>query len=345
MIGILAVGSARHFLQSRQVIGVFFGGIIMIIVSLIDYKWVLKMYWLLYILTILSLALVLIMGDVSGGAKRWIDVGFVRFQPSELAKILLILFMTQFIVKHKNNINSPVVLIQYAILCGIPLTLVVVEPSLSSTITITAILILLIFIGGISYKLIGSVLIILIPITILFFGYVIQPDQKLLPNYQRNRIMAFLEPENYKDDLAYQQNNSVMAIGSGQLRGKGLNNNTTTSVKKGNFISEPQTDFIFAIIGEELGFVGCLVVIALILLIVIQCIVVGIKSPDFAGRLICCGVGGWIGIQSFINIGVATNVLPNTGVTLPFVSYGMTSIWCLFIGIGFVLNIALQSKK
>ena len=249
------------------------------------------------------------------------------------------------VVKHKNNINSPVVLIQYAILCGIPLTLVVVEPSLSSTITITAILILLIFIGGISYKLIGSVLIILIPITILFFGYVIQPDQKLLPNYQRNRIMAFLEPENYKDDLAYQQNNSVMAIGSGQLRGKGLNNNTTTSVKKGNFISEPQTDFIFAIIGEELGFVGCLVVIALILLIVIQCIVVGIKSPDFAGRLICCGVGGWIGIQSFINIGVATNVLPNTGVTLPFVSYGMTSIWCLFIGIGFVLNIALQSKK
>ena len=135
-----------------------------------------------------------------------------------------------------------------------------------------------------------------------------------------------------------------MAIGSGQLTGKGLDNNTTTSVKNGNFILEPQTDFIFAIIGEELGFVGGVIIIALLLLIVIQCILVGIRSQDLAGRIICCGVGGLIGIQSFINIGVATKILPNTGVPLPFVSYGLTSLVSLYIGIGLVLNVDYNRK-
>ena len=138
---------------------------------------------------------------------------------------------------------------------------------------------------------------------------------------------------------------SVMAIGSGQLTGKGLDNNTTTSVKNGNFISEPQTDFIFAIVGEELGFVGSCLVIALLLLIVIQCILIGIRAQNLAGRIICCGVGGLIGIQSFINIAVATKMIPNTGVPLPFVSYGLTSLVSLYIGIGFVLNVGLQPQK
>lgn len=136
-----------------------------------------------------------------------------------------------------------------------------------------------------------------------------------------------------------------MAIGSGQLTGKGLNNNTTTSVKNGNFILEPQTDFIFAIIGEELGFVGSCIVIALLLLIVIQCILTGARAQNLAGKIICCGVGGLIAVQSFINIGVATGLIPNTGVPLPFVSYGLTSLVSLYIGIGFVLNVGLQPKK
>ena len=127
-----------------------------------------------------------------------------------------------------------------------------------------------------------------------------------------------------------------MAIGSGQLSGKGYNNDATTSVKNGNFVSEPQTDFIFAIIGEELGFVGCCGVIFLLLLIVIQCILIGLKAKDTGGRIICGGVAALIGIQSFINISVATLILPNTGLSLPFVSYGLTSVVCFFMGIGLV---------
>lgn len=248
-------------------------------------------------------------------------------------------------MKHEEDINYRWTIIKYAALAGVPLALIIVEPNLSTTICTALVLCLLIYIGGLSYKFIGTVLLILIPTAIIFLSIVVQPDQKILKDYQQERILAFLEPEKYASDGAYQQNNSEMAIGSGQLTGKGLNNNTTTSVKNGNFILEPQTDFIFAIVGEELGFIGSCVVIALILIIVIQCILIGVRSQDMAGKIICCGIGGLIGFQSFINIGVATKVLPNTGVPLPFVSYGLTSLVSLYIGIGFVLNVGLQPKK
>lgn len=291
------------------------------------------------------LGAVLVIGDNVNGATRWIDLGFTTFQPSELAKILLILFFAKFIAEHEDDINDAATLVKYAILSGIPLVLIVIEPNLSTTICTTLVLCLLIYVGGLSYRFIGTVLVILIPVVVIFLAIVVQPNQFILKDYQQKRILAFLNPEEYASDEGYQQKNSVMAIGSGQLTGKGLNNNTTTSVKNGNFILEPQTDFIFAIIGEELGFTGSCIVIALLLLTVIQCIVIGTRSQNLTGKIIGCGVGGLIGFQSFINIGVATQLLPNTGVPLPFVSYGLTSLVSLYIGIGLVLNVGLQPKK
>ena len=345
VIGVLVVGSAKASFQGKQILGVFIGLIAMFIVSMIDYMWIQNFYWLIYIFTVLILGAVLVIGTNVNGATRWIDLGFTTFQPSELAKILLILFFSKFIMEHEEDINDKFTLIKYAILAGIPLALIIVEPNLSTTICTALLICLMIYVGGLSYKFIVSVLLILIPVAAIFLSIVVQPDQKILKDYQQKRILAFIEPEKYESDEAYQQKNSVMAIGSGQLTGKGLNNNTTTSVKIGNFILEPQTDFIFAIVGEELGFVGSCIIIALLLLIVIQCILIGMRSQDLAGRIICCGVGGLIGIQSFINIGVATKILPNTGVPLPFVSYGLTSLVSLYIGIGLVLNVGLQPKK
>ena len=332
VIGILVVGSARESLQSRQMFGVVFGFSVMLVTSFIDYVWILNMHWLIYAVAIGSLAAVLV-------------IGFTRIQPSELAKILLILFLAKFIMDHKDDINDKLTIIKYAILCAVPLGLILMEPNLSTTICTAFVLCLLIYVGGLSYRFIGTVLLILIPTTVIFLTIAVQPNQPFLKPYQQERILAFLEPEKYASDAAYQQNNSEMAIGSGQLMGKGLDNNTTTSVKNGNFILEPQTDFIFAIVGEELGFVGSCIIIALLLLTVIQCILIGVKAQDLAGKIICCGVGGLIGFQSFINIGVATNILPNTGVPLPFVSYGLTSLVSLYIGIGVVLNVGLQPKK
>lgn len=345
ILGVLVVGSARDIYQSRQIIGVIIGLVAMLVVSLMDYKWILNFYWLIYGVAVVSLGLVLIIGQEVNGATRWINLGFTTFQPSELAKILLILFFAKFLMQHEEDLNDKWTLIRYAVLCGIPLALIIVEPNLSTTICTALVLCLLIYIGGLDYRFIIRTFLILIPVAVIFLSIAVQPNQPFLKDYQQKRILAFIEPEKYASDEAYQQNNSVMAIGSGQLTGKGLDNNTTTSVKNGNFISEPQTDFIFAIVGEELGFVGSCLVIALLLLIVIQCILIGIRAQNLAGRIICCGVGGLIGIQSFINIAVATKMIPNTGVPLPFVSYGLTSLVSLYIGIGFVLNVGLQPKK
>ena len=345
VIGVLAVGSAKAVNQPKQMMGVAIGLIIMTITSLIDYVWITDFYWLIYLFSVVILGAVLVIGDNVNGATRWIDLGFTTFQPSELAKILLILFFAKFITEHEDDINDAATLVKYAILSGIPLVLIVIEPNLSTTICTTLVLCLLIYVGGLSYRFIGTVLVILIPVVVIFLAIVVQPNQFILKDYQQKRILAFLNPEEYASDEGYQQKNSVMAIGSGQLTGKGLNNNTTTSVKNGNFILEPQTDFIFAIIGEELGFTGSCIVIALLLLTVIQCIVIGTRSQNLTGKIIGCGVGGLIGFQSFINIGVATQLLPNTGVPLPFVSYGLTSLVSLYIGIGLVLNVGLQPKK
>ncbi|MCB6413817.1 rod shape-determining protein RodA [Dorea acetigenes] len=346
-LGVLVIGSANRPYQSRQILGLVLGIIVMVVVSLIDYIWIMNFYWILYFLSVFMLAIVLVpgIGEVVNGARRWINLGFTNFQPSEMAKILLIIFFAKFIMQHEEDLSDKKTILKAVVLIAIPLALIYKEPNLSTTIATTALFCVLMYAGGLSYKFIGTVLLIVIPLAIVALSIVVQPDQKLLDDYQQKRILAWLEPEKYASDDAYQQNNSVMAIGSGQLTGKGLNNNTTTSVKNGNFILEPQTDFIFAIVGEELGFVGCCIVIALLLLIVIQCILIGIRSQTMGGRIICCGVGSLIGIQTFINIAVATQLFPTTGIPLPFVSYGLTSLISLYIGIGLVLNVGLQPKK
>ena len=345
VLGIFMVRSARPDLMDRQIMGVALGLAAMAVISLIDYKWVLGLYWPLYALNILMLIAVPVFGIEANGAKRWLDLGFTQFQPSDLTKILMILFFARFLMDREEKINSPKTLLQAAALILPSLFLIYEQPNLSTTICIAGLFCALIFLGGLSYKYILPVIAVIVPSFIILLAVAVQPNQPFLKDYQQDRILAWLDPEEYADDSAYQALNSVMAIGSGQLSGKGYNNDETTSVKNSNFVSEPQTDFIFAIIGEELGFVGCCAVIFLLLLIVIDCILIGLKAKDTGGRIICGGVASLIGIQSFINIGVATMILPNTGLSLPFVSYGLTSLVCFFMGIGFVLNVGLQPNK
>ena len=209
------------------------------------------------------------------------------------------------------------------------------------------ILFTVIFCAGLSYKIIGIALLIIVPVVSGFMIYISNPDNKVffIQDYQRTRIMAFLNSDaNEYDDSNYQQEYAERAIGSGQLSGKGLNNDDPSSLKNAHYIAEAQNDFIFAVIGEELGFVGGCITILLLSWIVIECIIVAVKAKDFAGRLICCGVSAYIGFQTFINIGVVTRLLPNTGLPLPFFSYGLTSLFSLFISMGVVLNVSLQRK-
>ena len=345
ILGILVIGSAQKSVQNKQIIGLVLGLIVMVIVSLIDYVWVLNLYWMIYAINIVMLVITLIFGTEVNGAKRWINLYFTNFQPSELTKILMVLFFAKFLMNHEEDLNSFRTIITAVLLFAPTALLIVMQPDLSTTISIVLVFCVMMYIAGLSYKFIGTMLAILIPTAVIFISIAVQPNQPFLKDYQQERILAWLEPEKYASDQAFQQNNSMMAIGSGQLTGKGLNNNTTTSVKNGNYIPEPQTDFIFAIVGEEIGFVGCCIVIVLLLLIVIQCILIGIKAQDMAGRIICCGIAAQIAVQSFVNISVATGIFPNTGIPLPFVSYGLTSLVSMFMGIGFVLNVGLQPKK
>ena len=345
IIGILVIGSAEKSVQDQQIFGMVLGTVAMVVISLIDYNWVLKFYWLIYAFNLLLLLLVETpLGDGANGAVRWLNLGGFRFQPSELCKLCLILFFAKFFEKYKDILNTWKILGLSALLFGLPAFLVVNQPDLSTTISLCVIFVTVIFVAGLSWKLIGGALVVGIPAVVVFISLIMQPDQTIVEDYQRRRILAWLNPAVYADE-AYQQQNSITAIGSGQLVGKGLNNNLVTSVKNGSFIAEPQTDFIFAVAGEELGFIGCATIILLLALIVLECIQIGRRSREFSGILICCGVAGYIGFQSFVNICVATGLMPNTGIPLPFVSYGLTSLVTLYMSIGFVLNVGLQPKK
>ena len=347
VFGVFMVRSARPDFMNNQIMGVILGLAAMAVISLIDYKWILNLYWPLYAVNLILLAAIWIpgLGVNVNGATRWLNLGFIQFQPSDMTKILMILFFARFLSDREQNINTPKVILQAVGLIAPSLLMIHEQPNLSTTICIAALFCVLLFLAGLSYKFVGAVLAVTVPLAALFLFIAVQPNQPILQDYQQERILAWLEPEKYADDESYQQLNSVMAIGSGQLSGKGYNNDETNSVKNGNFVLEPQTDFIFAIIGEELGFVGCCAVIFLILLIVVDCILIGLKAKDTGGRIICGGMAALIGIQSFINISVATLILPNTGLSLPFVSYGLTSVVCFFMGIGFVLNVGLQPSK
>ncbi len=344
VIGILAVGSAEKELQQKQLMGFLLGLFLMVVISLFDYSVFLRFWWVIYAINAVLLLLVVFFGKEVSGAKRWLDIG-IQFQPSELAKILLILFYAKFIMKYEEKINDIKILFFAVVLAAPILFMILKQPDLSTTIMIFIVFCVMFFVGGISYKYVFGILGVAIPTFVIAFMEILQPDQNIIEKYQRNRIMAWLHPEDYATAEAYQQLNSIMAIGSGQLSGKGLNNNVVNSVKNGNFISEPQTDFIFTIIGEELGFIGGSLVVFLVVGIAIECIIIAYKAKDMAGKIIAAGMGALIGFQGVLNICVATGLMPNTGIPLPFVSAGLTSMVALYIGMGFVLNVRLQAIR
>ncbi len=344
-IGIFAIGSAQESLQSRQIAGFVLGIFLMLVISLFDYSVILRFYWVMYAVNLVLLELVRYMGEEAGGAQRWLNLFGIQFQPSELAKILLILFFAQLIMRHQEQMHT-LWFNGLCILLVLPaIYLIYNQPDLSTTIVVTMLFCVILFVGGTSWKYVLTVLAVAVPTFIVLFMRILEPDQQIINEFQQRRILAWLSPEEYATTEAYQQLNSITAIGSGMLYGKGYNNNESISVKNGNFISEPQTDFIYAVIGEEFGFVGGCIVIVLLILISFECIMVARRAKDIAGTVIAASVAALIGFQGLLNIAVATGVSPNTGIPLPFVSYGLTSLVSLYIGIGFVLNVRLQCKK
>lgn len=343
LYGIVVIDSANPKYTLRQCFGLVLAVSLMLFISFVDYNWILRYYWVWYVINIIFLVLVKVAGKSSHGAKRWIQVLGFQFQPSELSKLILILVTAKLVSMYKDRINDWRFLIILACVLGFPLFLIFLQPDLSTTILTFIILFTIIFCAGISYKTIGIAILVIVPVMVGSLFYISNENNKVffLKDYQRNRIVSFLHPEE-NDAGVYQQEYAVKAIGSGQLSGKGLDNDDPTSMKNANYIAEAHTDFIFAVIGEELGFAGCMAVIILLSAIVIECIITAVRAKNFAGRLICCGVAAYISFQAFINLGVVTQILPNTGLPLPFFSYGLTSLLVLMMSMGIVLNISLQ---
>ena len=342
-IGIMVIGSAQSSYQSRQTFGLIIGMAVMVVLSLVDYTFLLHFRWLFYIGGCLLLAAVLIFGQNIGGATRWISIAGIQFQPSDLMKLVLILFFSGFFAHFENRINTARIIFLSLLLAGIPLFLTLREPDLSTTIATAVVFCVIMFAAGLSMKIVIGVLAVAIPALMIFLNRILNSASGTR-NYQVYRILAWLHPSEYPE-YSMQQQNSIIAIGSGELFGKGLNNNAVNSVKNGNFISESQTDFIFAVAGEELGFAGCVLIVLLELIIGILCFRIALRARDKSGSLICIGMGSLVIFQSALNISVTTGLMPNTGITLPFVSYGQTSLVTFFAGIGICLNVGLQPKK
>lgn len=351
LIGVIVINSAvgeEKTYVTRQLVGLLGGLLVAAVLSVLNYRYLARFAVVAYLGCLAILLAVIIAGQLGGagsGSRRWITLPVLgRFQPSEFVKIGLIFFFSWFLHKNQERINQPVVLLMLAGLAAAPLLFILEQPDLSTSIVIMFTILCMIFISGISYRLILTAAAIGIP-SLAAVMYLAQ--QGLVPfiePYQVNRVLAFINPEKYAE-LNLQQDNSQMAIGSGMLYGKGLFNDTAISVKNGNYLSEEHTDFIFSVIGEELGYVGCMVVLLLYLLLVYECLRMAGRAKDMTGKLICTGMAALVGFQSFTNIAVATGVFPNTGLPLPFISYGVSSLVSLYIGIGLVLNVGLQQSK
>ena len=350
VIGILAINSATGgdaSYTSKQILGLAMGLAAMVFVMFIRYDILARYYWLMYLINFVFLLAVRFFGSYRGGAKRWIIIGSFYIQPSELTKLFLLVFFSALLAYNHQSLNS----FKFFAFCFaaflVPIILILMEPDLSTSIVIFVMFCVIIFTGGFSMKVLGKILLVVLPLMSVFIAmiFILPSEKNIIPEYQYNRLVGFYDPDNENAErIRYQQENSVLAIAGGSLTGKGLNNNSITSVKNAEFISEPQTDFIFTIIGEELGFFGSLVTIVLLALIVIECFLIGVRARENIGKCIAIGYGSLIAVQSFVNLSVVTMVLPNTGLTLPFVSYGLSSLITSFIGIGLVLNVGMHKK-
>ena len=346
-LGVLLIRSATNqdmAIVGKQIIGIIAGSTVVIILSLIDYHKIVSMSYLIYGVCAALLLSVLLFGVTRNNATRWVVLpGIGQIQPSEFVKVGIIAFFSWFFEKNQEKLNQIQTLLAAGGLYLLIFFLIFRQPDLSTSLVTLVIFVCMLYAAGLSYRWIGSVIACSIPLGVLFI-YLLQHNMvPILKEYQVRRILAFVNPSEYAE-ANLQQKNSIMAIGSGMLNGKGLNNNTLASVKNGNFLSEEQTDFIFAVIGEELGFIGSMVVIFLIALIVYECLIMASRAKDMTGRLLCVGMAALIAFQSFANISVATGLFPNTGLPLPFLSYGVSSLMSIDLGIGLIMNVGLQRQ-
>lgn len=328
---------SSYYYFIRQILFAVAGLVAMLLMSKINYKILKAIYKPVFVVTIALLVIVLFHHTNVQNFKRWIPLGPVTIQPSDLAKFTIILTLAVYISKYykkmktmKYGILIPIGII--AIFCG----LIYLEHHLSCTILMFFIGACLMFAGGSDWKLFAFGLAV-----IVLLGFLVVSFPTLIENYAGKRIVAWLDKDYDPLNARWQTNNSLYAIGSGGFFGVGLGN----SKQKYLYVSEPQNDFIFSIVCEELGFLGAAIIIALFAALVIRGLIIASRCKDKFGSLLIIGIVAQIGLQVVLNILVVTDTLPNTGFAFPFFSYGGTAIFMLLFEIGVVLSISRKTNQ
>lgn len=338
-----------YYFVKRQMIWYVIGIGVMTGVAYFDYELLDRIALPLYFAGIGLLILVHFYGTFKNGSQRWINLGFFELQPSEFMKIFIIIYIAVLMNKYGRQTlsfkDSIPITIRIVIATLVPFYLILVQPDLGSALVIMAITVTIIIVSGISFKMIGlltagfaALLALLVYLHNHFFDIFI----KVIKPHQLERIYGWLSPNEFASSYGYQLTQAIRGIGAGQLRGSGFN--LGTQVQSGR-IPEVHTDFIFSVVGEEFGFIGASILIGLYFILIFRIVIIALNANNVFGSYLCAGTIGLISFQAFQNIAMTIGLMPITGIPLPFISYGGSSLLTNMIALGLVISVNIRSKK
>ena len=331
---VASVGDPTAIYFKKQCIyaSIFF--FIMLFVAAIDFRWIFASAYFLYAISLILLLSVTIIGHTAMGATRWLNLGFIKLQPSEIIKLTLVLALARYFhfkeisdIKRFKNLIIPIGLV------ALPLVIIIKQPDLGTAITLLCISIIIFFLSGVQiWKFVTSFALVAVSCPIIW---------KYLHNYQKKRILVFLNPESDPLGSGYNIIQSKIAIGSGGLFGKGVLGSTQAHL---DFLPEHRTDFVFSLFAEGFGFIGSLMLIILFLTLIISGVYFALKCKHKFGKLLIFGLTSVFSVNMLINMGMVTGLLPVVGIPLPFLSYGGSSLATTLILFGIIMNIAINYK-
>ena len=329
-----------EYYLKRHTLNILIGSLLAYGTTLIDYRLLRAYTPIIWLVAVIGLVIVLIpgLGAEINGARAWIALpGGFQIQPAELAKIAIIVGIAMILADRDNAQEDPTDLdvLKALAIAAVPVLLIVAQPDLGTVLIISAAILAMIGASGAPSRWVVGLLILAI------VGIFTAVQTGAVSQYQIARLQSFVDPSADPQSTGYQLRQSRITIGSGGILGKGLFNGPQTN---GRFVPEQQTDFIFTVAGEELGFIGCSVILALYLLFFIRAFAICRRSSDLFGRLVCIGVIAWFSFQAFENIGMTMGLMPMTGVPLPFLSYGGSSMFANLIGVGLLQNVHSRGR-
>jgi rod shape determining protein RodA len=331
--GTAVLASGSIFQRALMWTGI--GMVVFILMTAFDYRWLRTLAWPIYFVNLGLLVMTLAIGTGVGGSSRWVNIGPLTFQFSELAKILMIIVLASYLGNREGRLDSFGSIAGAALLMAPPWALVMLQPDLGTSLVLLAILIGTLFMSGASLRwlLLGA----LAAVPMIFIGW-----EYVLRDYQKERILSFLNPAADTQGSGWQVLQSQMTVGSGGLFGAGLTNGAQA---RGGFLPVQESDFVFAVLAQELGFVGALVMFVLFMALIWRILSCGWRSKDPFGLLFGAGLASMILFQVFVNVGMVIGIMPVTGIPLPFITHGGASLISLAIGLGVIQSINLRQDR